>query len=535
MSKYVGSLSAAVEGPEQMQARATARYPRAAVPAQRRAVIAQYPRAATAQHRRAGRRRRPSLFASRGAHAAQPSSADRGDRASSVWLLLWMWTALWAAGHAASFGYSWHYFAEGSRLLFGAPGGGLDLYATHPQLQIGPLTLLVATPLNALGPSGGRVAATFLMTCTGPPLLGAIWRLVSAAARRSPHTLLWAGLIFLPVWTELGTHYGHLDDVLALIFGVGAMHAVVRHRPVCAALLLAAATDAKPWAAGFAVLLFAFPRPAWRRSLPVFAGAVAVAWLPFLAADPHSLATARFTIVNSSASGLRALGVAAARTPSWDRPAQLALGGLIAAIAVWRGRWPSVILLVTGARILLDPSVYPYYTSGVLVGTVAWDLMTRSRWPWATVTGATALYAAHVAGAVGVLSPHILGLLRVAFVIGTTLAVIAWPPPSRRGQRHRPAVSPPVTYMAGTAWPTPVPGGRRGQSPGRAAQSHDRPGPRQRYPGDIPARGPQPGLPGRFGHFRTVELGNDVSHGSAGTGKPIAPQVRRVRDQQGGF
>ncbi|HYZ52301.1 MAG TPA: hypothetical protein VE733_02160 [Streptosporangiaceae bacterium] len=411
-----------------------------------------------------------------------------------MWLLLWAWTVLWAAGHAAAFGYSWHYFAQGSRLLFGAPGGGLDLYATHPQLQIGPLTLAVAAPLNALGPSGGRVAATFLMTCTGPPLLDAIWRLVPATARRrSPHTLLWAGLIFLPVWTELGTHYGHLDDVLALIFGVGAMHAVARHRPVCAALLLAAATDAKPWAAGFAILLFAFPRSTWWRSLPVFAGAVAVAWLPFLAADPHSLATAQFTIPNSSASGLRALGVATARTPSWDRPAQLALGGLIAAIAVWRGRWPSVILLVTGARILLDPSVYPYYTSGVLVGTVAWDLATRNRYPWATITGAVALYAAHIMGAMGILSPHTLGLLRVAFVIGTALAVIAWPSPSRRGQRHRPAVSPSATYMAGTAWRTQMPEGRRGQSPRRPAQPHDRPGQRQQYPGDFPGRGPRLG------------------------------------------
>jgi hypothetical protein len=359
---------------------------------------------------------------------------------------------------------------------------------------------------------------------------------VPAAARRSPHTLLWAGLIFLPVWTELGTHYGHLDDVLALIFGVGAMHAVVRHRPVCAALLLAAAIDSKPWAAGFAALLFAFPRSTWRRSLPVFAGAVAVAWLPFLVADPHSLATAQFTIVNSSASGLRALGVAAARTPSWDRPAQLALGGLIAAIAVWRGRWPSVILLVTGARILLDPSVYPYYTSGVLVGTVAWDLVTRNRYPWATITGAAALYAAHIVGAMGVLNPHTLGLLRVAFVTGTALAMIAWPSPSRRGQRHRPAVSPPATYMAGTAWPTPMPEGRmmpegsRGQSPRRAAQPYDRPGQRQRYQGGIPIRDPQPGPPGYFGHFRTVEPGNDVSHGSTGTGQPPRrePPARRL-------
>ncbi|MGI5328696.1 hypothetical protein [Actinomadura nitritigenes] len=151
-----------------------------------------------------------------------------------------------ARSHGA--GGSWHYFATGATVLFGDDRGeGLHLYATHPELQIGPLSFAVALPLDALGPSWGRTAAVFLMSCTGPLLLSAIWRLVPVPHRR-PERLLTAGLVFLPIWAELATHAGHLDDVLALSLAIGALHARARDRPVLAGLLVGAATDAKPWA-----------------------------------------------------------------------------------------------------------------------------------------------------------------------------------------------------------------------------------------------------------------------------------------------
>jgi hypothetical protein len=405
----------------------------------------------------------------RAAPAAGAAPATGAARFPWVWQLLGIWTAVWAAAHVTAYGYSWHYFAEGSGLLFGGgSGGGLDLYATHPQLQIGPVTLAAAAPIAALGPRAGRIAAVLVMTAAGPLLLNAIWKLLPARARSSPWPLLGAGLIFLPVWTELGTHYGHLDDVLALVFGVAAMHAVARRRPVLAALLLAAATDAKPWAAGFAAMLLALPRPTWRRSLPVFIGGVVFAWLPFAAADPHTLAVTGFTIPNSGASALRALGVSAARTPSWDRPAQLALGALLAALAVRRGRWPATILLVTGARIVLDPSVYPYYTSGLLVGAVAYDLLAaRHRWPWTTLAGAVTLYVAHCAGYLHILSPHALGVLRAIFTIGMALVVLAWPRTDEPGERVR-LVRAMRLGMRGPAT-GPVSGGESRAAPGYPA------------------------------------------------------------------
>lgn len=113
-----------------------------------------------------------------------------------------MWTGLRLPGG----GGSWHYFAQGSRLLFGDDRGeGLRLYATHPELQIGPIAFLVATPLRLLGAMPGRLLALITMSLTGPLVLYALWHLVPARTRQ-PSRLLTTGLLFLPVWAELVTH-----------------------------------------------------------------------------------------------------------------------------------------------------------------------------------------------------------------------------------------------------------------------------------------------------------------------------------------
>src|SRR3954453_9398262 len=72
--------------------------------------------------------------------------------------------------HVTETGRDWGYFVDGSKLLFGQHGpltmkpGGLHLYANYPDLQIGPLSFLVATPLRMLGAEDGRVASSFLMS-----------------------------------------------------------------------------------------------------------------------------------------------------------------------------------------------------------------------------------------------------------------------------------------------------------------------------------------------------------------------------------
>jgi len=362
-------------------------------------------------------------------------------RATWPWWVLCPWALAWVAFQAGMAGQSWHFFAQGGRLLFAnAPGAGLQLYATHPDLQIGPLALALSGVLRTLGPGNGEATAVAAMSLTGPLMLAAVWRLLPAGERRRRSRLLFAGLLFLPVWTELTTHFAHLDDLLALGFSVAALHAVARHHPVWAGLALAAAVDSKPWAAAFVVLLFALPRRQWLAGLAAFTGGIAVIWLPFLLADPRTFsAVTRFTIPNNHSSALRVLGVMDPRTPWWDRSAQLLLGMAGGAVAVRRGRWPAVVLVAVAARILLDPGVYAYYTSGALLGTVVVDLVVaRWRLPWATATAALLLYAARFTHALIPFSLHQLGILRLVFAVGVPVMVLGIPGwwVARRPGRH---------------------------------------------------------------------------------------------------
>jgi len=173
------------------------------------------------------------------------------------------------------------------------------------------------------------------------------------------------------------------------------------------------------------VLLLALPAAQRRRSAAVFAGAVALAWLPFLLADPHTLcALGQFTIHNSASSALRALGVASSATPGWDRPAQLLLGAAVALVAVRRGRWAAVPLAVVAARLLLDPATYPYYTAGLLVACAAVDLLTPYRRLPLWTAAAAGFYAVEQLGTV-LLAPGTLGAVRAFYCLAVlTLLVL---------------------------------------------------------------------------------------------------------------
>jgi hypothetical protein len=330
--------------------------------------------------------------------------------------------------HALKLGSSWNFFPKGARLLFS--DRGLHLYAVAPNLQIGPLSFLVAEPLRFAGPSHGRYAAVVLMTAMGPVALFLASRLRFGGAVADSQQLLLAGLVMLPVWCEVATHFGHLDDVLALMLGLAALIAVERSRPGAAGVLLAAAAASKPWAVAFAPLILALARPLRVRATLVWLAGLAIAWLPFLLADSGTLRAARFRIPNVASSSLRILGVHAADTPSWDRPAQILLGAAVAAFVVKRGRWPAVLLAVIAARLLLDPATKPYYTSGLAVAATVVDLwLIRRRVPIFTTAAVLLLYAVRVTG----LSPGELGLLRALYCLGV-LGVLSFasPRPSRR-------------------------------------------------------------------------------------------------------
>jgi hypothetical protein len=218
----------------------------------------------------------------------------------------------------------------------------------------------------------------------------------------------------------------------------------------------------------FAPLLLALPRRDWWRAALAALAALMAAWLPFLLYDPGTLNASRFTISTAVSSGLHVLGFTDPQTPSWDRPAQLLLGCLLGTIAVVRGRWPAVILLATSARILLDPEVYGYYTSGVLLGAVAFELIVaRYRLPWLTMTGALALQGVRMLGQVVPIPLEVMGWLRVgyvALVIAVVLlparrrSVSSSPSPGRRRHR-RPTTTgrfPAFSSETGSSAPTPT-------------------------------------------------------------------------------
>jgi hypothetical protein len=121
--------------------------------------------------------------------SAQPARLARfaPSRVAWPWWLLWPWALAWAALQARQAGLSWPFFAQGGQLLLGSgPGAGLRLYASHPELQIGPLALAVAAVLRHLGPGNGEDTAVLAMSLTGPLMLAAVWRLLPAAERRRP-------------------------------------------------------------------------------------------------------------------------------------------------------------------------------------------------------------------------------------------------------------------------------------------------------------------------------------------------------------
>ncbi|WP_093483212.1 MULTISPECIES: hypothetical protein [unclassified Streptomyces] len=362
-------------------------------------------------------------------------------------ILLTAWTVLWFVLVEPHGGFSWHYLRTGGQLIYqGTSGngtGGLNLYAHHPELQMGPLSFLTAGLFNPCPEVLGQFLAAALMS-----LLGLV--IVVLAGRSAAHhflgtgtnhqrlrqRVLIAGLAFIPMWIEVAVRFGHLDDVLALFFTALAVRAVTRGDAALTGVCLALAMDSKPTALAFLPLLLALPREKWLRAGLWCAGLVAVAWLPFFLGDSQSFAAAKFAIPNQSASALRWLGVDDPTTPGWDRPAQAALGLVLGALAVWRGRWAAVVLLGANARIVLDPSVYTYYTASVLLGTLLWDVIGQRRLvPWWSWLGLLFLYGSVFA----VPDDAARGLIRLAFVAVSTAYVLLWPvrERGRRGRRRR--------------------------------------------------------------------------------------------------
>jgi hypothetical protein len=394
-------------------------------------------------------------------------------------VLLSVWTVLWFAVVERHGGFSWHYLRAGGQLIYEDPSGrgdgGLNLYAHHPELQMGPVSFLVAGLFNPFPEAVGQFLAAALMSLLGLVILvlagrSAAWHFLGTGTnhQRLRQRVLIAGLAFIPMWIEVSVRFGHLDDVLALFFTALAVSSVTRGNTAATGIFLALAMDSKPTALAFVPLLLALPRSQWLRAGLWCAGLVAIVWLPFFADAPQSFAAARFTIPNQAASALRWLGVGDPRTPPWDRPAQAALGLTLGCVGVWRGRWPAVVLLGANARIVLDPSVYTYYTASVLLGTLLWDVIGQRRLvPWWSWIGLITLYASVFI----VPDDSARGLIRLGFVTVSTGYVLFWPVRGRGGRDPRSRRRPrrPVTPPARQEEPGPP-----SRPPGGATAPHSR-------------------------------------------------------------
>jgi hypothetical protein len=317
-------------------------------------------------------------------------------------ILVGAWAVLWCLILLPGGGYSWHYFAHGAVLLFGGhpvgltAAGGLHLYANYPQYQIGPLSFVVA----ALQPAGVWAGEVFIVLIGVAVVTVAEQLAATRVDSRSTPRLFIAELLFVPLWAELAIHYTHLDDALVLGIAAAAVWAVRAGQHRWLGPLLGAAIAAKPWAAVFLPLIWASPSQNRSRALVWALALPTVAWLPFVVADPATVwSTSQFTIVNAVDSSLRALGVSSARTPGWDRPAQLVLGLVAGAAAIRRGRWVAVLLAGIAVRLLLDPGTYSYYTAGVMVAALLLDVvLTTGRLPVASVIGFVGLFASEWLG-----------------------------------------------------------------------------------------------------------------------------------------
>jgi hypothetical protein len=336
------------------------------------------------------------LRATDGTRTRRKPAARRADA-----LLLVSWAAILAViSMPASVPVSWGYFDEAAALLFDGRRlhglhVGLRLFELRPGDQFGPLSIVAAQALRVLGGTHVVLLAHVVLVIVG---LGVLWLVVDAADRAavtgvavSRRGLLIAGGAFLFEWNHLALDSLHIDDAIALACAAIAVNLIVRRSEWWwSALAIGAATAAKPWAIMFLPLLCALP-PGRRIRAWVLAAVVGIGvWAPFVIADPKTLHAARYTIVNAQGSVLRLVGVRSARTPKWDRLSQLVTALGVGGRAFVRDRWEGIVLATVAVRLMLDPGVNAYYTTGLVFGALLWDLL-RPRWPWPITTLLAAL------------------------------------------------------------------------------------------------------------------------------------------------
>jgi hypothetical protein len=145
--------------------------------------------------------------------------------------------------------------------------------------------------------------------------------------------------------------------------------------------------------------------------------------------DPRTVHVTGFVIRVDPASTLHLLSLAGSSTPAWCRPAQFAVGAILALLAVRTGRWQATLLLVVAVRLLLDPATQPYYDSGLLLGSVLLDLaIARKTARLRTgVTTAVVVLLVYLPSYLLVELPEVRGVLRTLGLLGLIALAAAAP------------------------------------------------------------------------------------------------------------
>ena len=356
-------------------------------------------------------------------------------------LLRWRYPILVVAAyafclqHLRGTGDDWHFFVLGSELLFGRHHrysplpGGLHLYANYPDLQIGPLSFVLATPFRLLGRTDGRTAVALFGTAVAPVIVFTLERAAAAVWREADRDLVTltaflGGLVVVQAWSPLATIYAHLDDVLVLGALSVAVWAVALRRPWLVGAALGTGMALKPWGIVAVALVLALPRRDWWRATAVAGAVTAAAWLPFVIGDRATLSALRPAVQTAPASVLALFGVPVGDAPAWVRPVQFGAAIALGTLAVARGRWGAVLLVGIAVRVALDPQVFLYYSAGLLVAALAWDLLRSPRpLPVWSLAGFVTLDVAYVAGA----SDHARAILRLVVTLAAVAGAIVAP------------------------------------------------------------------------------------------------------------
>jgi hypothetical protein len=336
--------------------------------------------------------------------------------------------------HVRHTGGDWQYFVHGSELLFGqhripiaTRPAGLHLYANYPELQIGPLALILFMPFRLLG-SASRAVGVVVLTAMGIALVWYLERFAKSmhaasvqAARFVEFTTLIGGGAVVAGWYAVATKFMHLDDVLVVAFGCLALSATRRGDPRALGIIIGLGVAVKPTALIMLPLVLQLPRRDWWKPVVIACTFAAVFWLPFVVADAGTWSALEPQLYTAPDSVLHLFGIG--DFPEWVRPAQVLGSFVVGTLAVWRGRWPAVLMVGIAARLALDPGTFEYYTSALILAAFAWDVLRSARalpiWTLATFWFMVVLEA-------GSLSPTARGVTRL-LMTATLIASIVTP------------------------------------------------------------------------------------------------------------